>query len=55
MQPLIQALPLTQLNNALREVILQDRPLSQVAWRLGILAVWGVVSFTLALRWFRWR
>jgi ABC-type multidrug transport system permease subunit len=55
MQPLIQALPLTQLNNALREVMLQDRPLSQIAWRLGILALWGGVSFTLALRWFRWR
>jgi len=55
MQPLIQALPLTQLNNALREGMLQDRPLLEVAWRLGILVLWGVGSFTLALRWFRWR
>jgi ABC-2 type transport system permease protein len=54
-QPLIQALPLTQLNNALREVMLQGRPLTEVAWRLGILALWGGVSFTLALRWFKWR
>ena len=54
-QPLIQALPLTQLNNALREVMLQDRPLTEVAWRLGILVLWGGVSFTLALRWFKWR
>jgi ABC-2 type transport system permease protein len=54
-QPLIQALPLTQLNNALREVMLQDKPLTQIAWRLGILALWGGVSFTLALRWFKWR
>jgi hypothetical protein len=55
LQPVIQALPLTQLNRALREVILQDKPLSDVAWRLALLAVWGGVSFALALRWFRWR
>jgi hypothetical protein len=34
---------------------LQDRTLIEVGWRLGILALWGGVSFTLALRWFRWR
>ena len=54
-QPLIQALPLTQLNNALREAMLQGRPLTDIAWRLGILALWGGISFTLALRWFKWR
>jgi ABC-type multidrug transport system permease subunit len=54
-QPLIQALPLTQLNNALREVMLQGRPLIEIGWRLGILALWGGISFALALRWFRWR
>jgi ABC-2 type transport system permease protein len=54
-QPLIQALPLTQLNNALREAMLQGKPLTDIAWRLGILALWGGVSFTLALRWFKWR
>ncbi len=54
-QPFIQALPLTQLNDALREVILEGQSLGQVAWRLGILAAWGVVTFALALRWFRWQ
>jgi ABC-2 type transport system permease protein len=54
-QPLVQALPLTQLNSALRDVMLQDRPLVETAWRLGILAAWGGVCFALALRWFRWR
>jgi ABC-2 type transport system permease protein len=48
-------LPLTQLNNALREVMLGDHSLVDVAWRLGVLAAWGAVSFGLALRWFRWR
>jgi ABC-type multidrug transport system permease subunit len=55
MQPFVQALPLTQLNNALREVMLNDLGLHEVAWRLGILAAWGGVTFLLALKWFRWR
>jgi ABC transporter DrrB family efflux protein len=54
-QPFIQALPLTQLNDALREVMLEGASFGAVAWRIGILAAWAVVTFTLALRWFRWR
>jgi ABC transporter DrrB family efflux protein len=54
-QPFIQALPLTQLNDAMREVMLEGAGLDQVAWRIGILALWAVVSFTLALKWFRWQ
>jgi ABC-type multidrug transport system permease subunit len=46
---------LTQVINALREVMLEGAGLPTVAWRLGILVLWGVVSFVLALRWFRWR
>jgi len=54
-QPFIQALPLTQLNDALREVMLEGRGLEGVAWRLAILLAWGLGTFALALRWFRWR
>jgi ABC-type multidrug transport system permease subunit len=54
-QPVIQALPLTQLNDALREVMLEGMTLFDVAWRLGILCLWGIVPFVLALRWFKWR
>jgi ABC-2 type transport system permease protein len=54
-QPFIQALPLTQLNDALREVMLEGAGLSQVGWRIGILALWGLITFALALRWFRWQ
>jgi ABC-type multidrug transport system permease subunit len=55
MQPFIQALPLTQLNDALREVMLEGASLAAVGWRLAFLLGWAVVCFTLALRWFRWR
>ena len=54
-QPFIQALPLTQVNDALREVMLEGATLPAVAWRLGILLAWTVVPLYLALRWFRWR
>jgi ABC-type multidrug transport system permease subunit len=55
MQPVIEALPLTQLNEALRGVMLQGDGFAEIGWRVAVLAAWAVVCFTLALRWFRWR
>ena len=54
LQPLIKALPLTALNDALRTAILEGAPLSHQAPRLLVLSLWGVLSYLLALRWFRW-
>jgi ABC-2 type transport system permease protein len=54
MQPFIQALPLTPLNDALRAVTLEGTPLMQLWPQTTILAGWAVGSFVLALRWFRW-
>ena len=51
----IQALPLTQLIDAMREVMLEEATLVKVSWRIGILTVYAVVTFTLALKWFKWR
>ena len=53
-QPLIKALPLTALNDALRASILEGTPLLNQWPRLLILALWGGISFMLALKWFRW-
>lgn len=53
-QPLIRALPLTALNDALRGVILEGTALTAQAPHLGILLAWGGLSFVLALRFFRW-
>jgi ABC transporter DrrB family efflux protein len=55
LQPLIHALPLTHLNNALRGVMLEGAALADVAPTLGLLALWGVVPFVLALKLFRWQ
>ena len=54
LQPLIRALPLTQLVNALRLVILKGAGPLEVSSSIAILAAWAVVTFALALRFFRW-
>jgi ABC-type polysaccharide/polyol phosphate export permease len=54
MQPFIQALPLTALNDAFRAVILEGATLGSQAGELGILAAWGFVSFVVGLKLFRW-
>ena len=54
MQPLIQALPLTQINAGLREVMLEGAGIAEVWWRVAILAAYAVAGFVTALRVFRW-
>ncbi|MFZ0758404.1 MAG: ABC transporter permease [Candidatus Sulfotelmatobacter sp.] len=53
-QPLIKALPLTALNDALRASILEGAPLLHQWPQLLVMLLWGGISFALALRWFRW-
>ena len=54
LQPLVRALPLTALNDALRAVILEGATLASQGPRLLLLGAWGAVSFLLGLRLFRW-
>ena len=53
-QPLIKLLPLTALNNALRAVMQEGAPLTSQLPEIGLLSAWSVVTFVLALKWFRW-
>jgi ABC-2 type transport system permease protein len=55
MQPFVQALPLTALNNALRGVMLEGTGLLSLLPEIALLAVWGAVSFMVALKIFRWQ
>jgi ABC-2 type transport system permease protein len=55
LQPFIKALPLTVLNDALRAVMNDGAGLAAAGLSIGILSLWGVVSFTIALRIFRWQ
>jgi ABC transporter DrrB family efflux protein len=54
-QPFIRALPLTALNDALRGVMNEARSWTALAPQLAIIAAWGVASFVVALKIFRWR
>jgi len=54
-QPLIRALPLTAVINALRASMLQGASLRAIALELAVITAWLVVSFPLALRMFRWK
>jgi ABC-2 type transport system permease protein len=54
-QPLIQALPLTAVIDALRANILRGAGWQTVAPEMGVIVAWLVVSFVLALKLFRWR
>jgi len=55
LQPVIKALPLTAAIDALRMNMLQGAGLGPVASQMGVLGVWLVVCFALALKLFRWR
>jgi ABC-type multidrug transport system permease subunit len=55
MQPFVQALPLTALNDALRGVMLEGSGLVPLLPELALLAAWGIVSFVVALKFFRWQ
>jgi len=53
--PVLRALPLTALNDALRKSMLEGESIAAVAPEIGVLAVWLVVPFVVALKIFRWK
>lgn len=55
LQPVIKALPLTALIDALRANMLQSAGYLEVAPQIAILGGWLLVCFTVALKIFRWR
>jgi ABC transporter DrrB family efflux protein len=52
--PVIQALPLTALNDAMRAVMNEGASVLSTLPQVGVLAAWGALGFLLALRFFRW-
>ncbi len=54
-RPAIRVLPLTALNDALRAVINDGAPLPRAWSELLVMALWGGLSFLVALRIFRWQ
>ena len=54
MQPLVRALPLTAVNDALRAISVDAAPLWTQGGPLLVLLLWGAAAFAVALRIFRW-
>jgi ABC-type polysaccharide/polyol phosphate export permease len=54
-QPLINLLPLTALNQLLRGIILEGQSLLPLWPQVAILTAYGVLTFTIALKIFRWK
>jgi ABC-type multidrug transport system permease subunit len=54
-KPLLRILPLTALNDALRAVINDGAGLAQIAVPMIVLAAWGVISFAIGIRIFKWQ
>jgi ABC-type multidrug transport system permease subunit len=54
-QPIIRLLPLTALIEAVRTVMLEGAGLAAVINQIGIMLAWGLISFVVALRMFRWQ
>lgn len=55
LQPFLKVLPLTAMIDALRAVVNDGASLGAVGRELAICGAWGVASFALALKLFRWR
>jgi len=55
LQPFIQALPLTALNNTLRALMNEGASLSSNWLAISVLLAWCVVSFVVALKIFKWQ
>ena len=54
LQPLVQALPLTVVNNALRAILNEGAGLAAMSMPIAILTAWTLAGFVVALRLFRW-
>lgn len=51
----IRVLPLTAVNDALRRVYNDAGGLSSIGFELGVLAVWALLGFAVAIKAFRWQ
>jgi ABC-2 type transport system permease protein len=54
LQPVCKALPLTYLNDAMRKVAFEGASLFSVSHQVGIVALWGIGVYALAVKVFKW-
>ncbi|TWI80227.1 ABC-2 type transport system permease protein [Lacibacter cauensis] len=54
LQPICRILPLTHLNDAMRNIAFEGSHLIDCGKQLGILGIWGVVLYAVAIKVFKW-
>ncbi len=54
LQPLCNILPLTHLNDAMRNVAFEGAHITDCGKQLGILAIWAVIAYAAAVKVFKW-
>lgn len=54
LQPISKALPLTYLNDAMRKVAFEGASLFDVSTQIGILLLWAVIIYAVAVKVFKW-
>ncbi|MEP6674546.1 MAG: ABC transporter permease [Ferruginibacter sp.] len=54
LQPISKALPLTHLNTAMRNVAFEGQSLWDVKNEIGVLLLWGVIVYFIAIKVFKW-
>lgn len=54
LQPICKALPLTQLNTAMRAVAFEGKSILDCWQQIGIMGLWGILVYVLAVKLFRW-
>lgn len=54
LQPICKVLPLTHLNDAMRNIAFEGADLTDCSRQLLVLTAWGVIGYTMAVKLFRW-
>jgi ABC-2 type transport system permease protein len=54
LQPISNSLPLTHLNNAMRSIAFEGQNLWDVKFQIGMLLIWAVVVYAVAVKAFKW-
>ncbi len=54
LQPVCKALPLTQLNNAMRAVAFEGKSILDCWQQIGMMGIWGIIVYAIAIKVFRW-
>lgn len=54
LQPFCRVLPLTYFNDAMRKIAFEGAHLSDCLPQLGVLAIWGIIGYGIAIKVFKW-